>query len=100
MGVQYDRQLAAIFKALGDETRLLMLDELRHRDHQTLFEICTRIMETHGIALTRQAISRHLGVLESAGLIVTEWRGRTKVHSLNIASVEDRVQSWLSPYSK
>ena len=72
-----------VFRALDDETRRLVLDELSERDGQTLFEICSMLTTRHGLSLTRQAISQHLGVLESAGLVVTERRGRSKFHYFN-----------------
>ncbi|MEJ2861318.1 ArsR/SmtB family transcription factor [Actinomycetospora flava] len=72
--------MADVFRALDDETRRLLLDELVLRDGQTLFELCSTLVTRHGLSSTRQAISQHLGVLEEAGLVVTERRGRTKIH--------------------
>ena len=72
--------VADIFRALDDETRRLVLDELATGDGKTLFEICSMLAMRHGLGLTRQAISQHLAVLESAGLIRTERRGRSKFH--------------------
>jgi DNA-binding transcriptional ArsR family regulator len=72
--------VADVFRALDDETRRLILDELAASDGQTLFEICTTLAMRHGLGSTRQAISQHLVVLESAGLVVTERRGRSKFH--------------------
>jgi len=54
------------FRALADPTRRLILDELAERDGQTLFEICARLANRHGVASSRQAISQHLDVLEAA----------------------------------
>ena len=68
-----------MFRALDDKTRRLIIDELAIGDGQTLFEICSLLAAKHGIASSRQAISQHLAVLESAGLVVTERRGRSKV---------------------
>lgn len=72
-----------MFHALDDATRRLVLDELAARDGQTLFEICSVLTMRHGLTLTRQAISQHLTVLESAGLVETERRGRSKFHFFN-----------------
>ena len=72
--------MADVFKALDDETRRLIIDELASSDGKTLFEICSLLAGKHGIGSTRQAISQHLAVLESAGLVVTERRGRSKFH--------------------
>ncbi|MDD7942730.1 helix-turn-helix domain-containing protein [Actinomycetospora lutea] len=74
------RSVADVFRALDDETRRLLLDGLVARGGQTLFELCTMLVTRHGLSSTRQAISQHLGVLEEAGLVVTERRGRTKLH--------------------
>ena len=69
-----------VFHALDDETRRLVLDELAARDGQTLFEICSTLTMRHGLTMSRQAISQHLAVLESAGLVRTVKRGRSKFH--------------------
>ena len=98
MGFPHDPQLSTIFRALSDDTRILILDELRKRDDQSLFEVCFRIVDVHDITLSRQAISRHLKTLEDAGLIETRWRGRTKVHSLTAHSLQDTVADWLRPF--
>jgi DNA-binding transcriptional ArsR family regulator len=76
----YVRGVVDVFRALDDETRRLILDELAVRDGQSLFEICTTLTTRHGIGSTRQAISQHLALLEAAGLVTTERRGRTKLH--------------------
>ncbi|MEL7487091.1 MAG: helix-turn-helix domain-containing protein [Pseudomonadota bacterium] len=100
MGVPFDPNLSKLFRALGDDTRLLILEQLRARDDQSLFEVCARLIEEHDVTLTRQAITRHLTTLEEAGLISTTWRGRTKVHSLTAASLKDTINPWLQPYFK
>ncbi len=87
--------LDAVFHALADSTRLTVLDELAKRDEQSLFEICVRLVEEHGLSMKRQSISKHLRILEDAGLIKTQWQGRTKLHSTNLASVLPRIQRWL-----
>ena len=83
-----------VFRALDDETRRLILDELAARDGQTLFEICTVLAMRHGRSLTRQAISQHLGVLEAAGLVLTERRGRSKFHYFNPEPLADITKRW------
>ncbi|MEO5321306.1 metalloregulator ArsR/SmtB family transcription factor [Arthrobacter sp. CC3] len=83
-----------VFRALDDETRRLVLDELLAHDGQTLFEICSALTMRHGISLTRQAISQHLGVLESAGLVVTERRGRSKFHYFNPGPLAEITERW------
>jgi DNA-binding transcriptional ArsR family regulator len=86
--------VADVFRALDDETRRLILDELAARDGQTLFEICTVLTMRHGIGSTRQAISQHLAVLEDARLVATERRGRTKVHYFNREPLGSITQRW------
>jgi len=83
-----------VYRALDDETRRLVLDELAARDGQTLFEICSVLTMRHGLSLTRQAISQHLGVLESAGLLVTERRGRSKFHYFNREPLAKITRRW------
>lgn len=86
--------VADVFRALDDETRRLILDELAASDGQTLFEICTLLTMRHGLGSTRQAISQHLAVLESAGLVVTERRGRAKFHFFNSEPLAAITQRW------
>lgn len=86
-----------VFKALADPTRRRILDELVERDGQTLFEMCARLATKHGLGLSRQAISQHLAVLESAGLVVSRRQGRYKFHDLNTEPLELIVTRWLGP---
>ena len=84
-----------VFRALADPTRRLIVDELRERDGQTLFEICTRLTMRHGVASSRQAISQHLDVLEEAGILTARRDGRTKIHHLHTEPIRDAVARWL-----
>ncbi|KOG31344.1 ArsR/SmtB family transcription factor [Streptomyces resistomycificus] len=86
-----------VFKALADPTRRRILDELVERDGQTLFEICARLVTKHGLGLSRQAISQHLAVLESAGLVVVRRQGRYKFHDLDTEPLERIATRWLRP---
>jgi DNA-binding transcriptional ArsR family regulator len=70
------------------------LDELAERDGQTLFELCTRLLMKHQVSSTRQAISQHLDVLESAGLVRTVREGRYKFHHLNSAPLRTIIERW------
>lgn len=83
-----------VFRALDDETRRLILDGLAERDGQTLFEICTMLTTRHGVGSSRQAISQHLAVLEDAGLVASERRGRTKVHQFNREPLAAIARRW------
>ena len=88
----------AVFRALSDSTRRVIVDELKARDGQTLFEICVRLIENHKLDLTRQAISKHLSVLESADLVRTSWNGRTKIHSINEIPIRKLGKGWLAKF--
>jgi DNA-binding transcriptional ArsR family regulator len=84
-----------VFDALAAPARRAILDELSQRDDQTLFELCTRLTMKHGMGLTRQAVSQHLVVLESAGLVKARRRGRYKFHTLDTAPLRAIVERWL-----
>ena len=86
--------MSDVYRALADPTRRAILDELSERDGQTLFELCTRLTTKHGLGSTRQAISQHLDVLESAGLVKTRREGRYKFHHLDTAPLETMVARW------
>jgi DNA-binding transcriptional ArsR family regulator len=83
-----------VYRALDDETRRLILDELAIRDGRSLFDICTTLTVHHGVGSTRQAISQHLAVLEDAGLVTIERRGRTKLHFFNKKPLEVISRRW------
>ena len=84
-----------MFRALAEPTRRAILDELAARDDQTLFELCSRLITNHGLASTRQAISQHLDVLESAGLIRTRREGRYKFHAIQREPLRHLTDRWL-----
>ena len=86
-----------VFRALADPTRRRILDELKERDGQTLFEICSRLATKHQLGSSRQAISQHLDVLEAAGLIETLRQGRYKFHHINAKPLRQIVDRWLAP---
>lgn len=89
-----------IFKALADPTRRAILDELTERDGQTLFELCARLATKHGMGSTRQAISQHLDVLQSAGLVQTRREGRYKFHDLDTSPLRQINHRWSIPNPK
>jgi DNA-binding transcriptional ArsR family regulator len=82
------------FKALADPTRRKTIDELSERSGQTLFEICSRLATKHQLGSSRQAISQHVDVLETAGLIETRREGRCKFHYINMKPLESVVDRW------
>jgi DNA-binding transcriptional ArsR family regulator len=86
------RQADAVFRALSDRSRRLLLDTLRERNGQTLTELCA------GLEMARQSVSKHLAVLEGASLVTTVRRGREKLHYLNPAPINDIAERWISRY--
>jgi DNA-binding transcriptional ArsR family regulator len=88
--------MADVFEALATPARRAILDELHARDGQSLYELCTRLTMRHGLGLSRQAISQHLEVLESAGLVTTKRQGRYKFHYLDTTPLKAIVERWLT----
>ena len=86
-----------VFEAIAVPARRAILDELVDRDGQTLFELCTRLAMKRQIGLTRQAISQHLDVLESAGLVTTVRQGKYKLHYLHTDPLHAIAERWLRP---
>lgn len=87
-------RVSDVFKAIADETRRVILDELLERNEQTLFELCGRLAMNHGLTPSRQAVSQHLEVLESAGLVHSERRGRYKIHSIDTRPLAQIPARW------
>ena len=81
-------------RAIADPTRRAILDELVERNGQSLFELCGRLAMKHGIGSSRQAISQHLDVLESAGLVITKREGRYKFHWFNGEPLKSITKRW------
>src|SRR5262245_50356818 len=84
----------AVFKALAAPSRRELLDRLNIRNGQTLSELCS------GLGIARQSVSKHLSVLEEAGLIVTQRRGKHRVHFLNAAPINDIADRWIDRYHR
>jgi DNA-binding transcriptional ArsR family regulator len=87
-------RVSDIYHAISAEARRIILDELQRRNGQTLFELCTRLTMEHGLGMSRQAVSQHLDVLESAGLVTTERQGRCKFHYLDIDPLKAIGRRW------
>lgn len=88
--------LSDVFEAIAAPARRAILDELVDRDGQTLFELCSRLAMKHQIGLTRQAISQHLEILETAGLVTSVRDGKYKIHHVQTAPLRDIVERWLT----
>jgi uncharacterized protein YndB with AHSA1/START domain/DNA-binding transcriptional ArsR family regulator len=84
----------AVFRALADPSRRRLLDSLNARNGQTLRELCG------GLEMARQSVSKHLAVLEEAGVVTTVRRGREKLHYLNAAPINDIAERWIDHYDR
>ena len=83
-----------VFKALADENRRHLLDMLRMRDGQTLGELCTELK------MSRQAVSKHLKLLEQANLVSCLQSDRNKHHFLNPVPLQEIVDRWVSEFNQ
>lgn len=83
-----------VFRALADPSRRALLDALYKRNGQTLGALC------EGMAMSRQAVAKHLGVLEDANLVATIKRGREKLHYLNPVPIHEIGARWISKYER
>ena len=93
-GCIYSRELDAVFKALADESRRKLLDELFKSNGQTLGELCEHL------DMTRQAVTKHLLLLEAANLVAVVWRGREKLHYLNPVPLHEISERWIGKYER
>ncbi len=83
-----------VFKALADPTRRDLLDRLYERDGQSLSEL------EEGVPMSRFGVMKHLRVLEAAGLVTTQRRGREKLHFLNAVPIRLIHDRWVSKYAQ
>jgi DNA-binding transcriptional ArsR family regulator len=83
-----------VFKALADASRRKLLDDLFNNNGQTLGELCERL------DMTRQAVTKHLVILENAKLIAVVWRGREKLHYLNPMPLHEIYERWIGKYER
>lgn len=84
----------AVFRALADASRRELLDRLRAENGQTLGDLCARLV------MTRQAVSKHLAILEAANLVVTVRRGREKLHYLNPVPIHEIADRWIGKFER
>jgi DNA-binding transcriptional ArsR family regulator len=88
-----------VFRALADASRRELLDRLYAHNGQTLNELCARLAAS-GASMTRQAVSKHLAILEDANLVATVRRGREKLHYLNPVPIHDIAERWIGKYER
>jgi DNA-binding transcriptional ArsR family regulator len=84
----------SVFRALADPTRRQLLDRLHANNGQTLGELCEHM------DMTRQAVTKHLMLLEEATLVATIWRGREKLHYLNPVPIHEIAERWIGKYER
>ena len=84
----------AVFKALADASRRQLLDRLHAENGQTLGELCT------GLDMTRQAVTKHLAILEGTNLVVARRRGREKLHYINPVPINEIAERWIGKYER
>lgn len=84
----------AVFRALADKARRQLLDRLHARNGQTLSQLC------EGAEMTRQAVSKHLAVLEQANLVVCRREGREKLHFINAVPINALARRWMGKFDE
>lgn len=84
----------AVFKALADPSRRRLLDLLHAKNGQTLGELCGEL------DMTRQAVTKHLAILEDANLVVAQKRGREKLHYINPVPINDIADRWIGKFER
>ena len=83
-----------VFKALADASRRSLLDRLHAKNGQTLADLCD------GLTMTRQAVTKHLAILEAANLVSTLRHGREKLHYLNPVPIHQIGERWIRKFER
>jgi DNA-binding transcriptional ArsR family regulator len=84
----------AVFRALADANRRKLLDRLYRRNGQTLGELC------QGLDMTRQAVAKHLAILEQANLVAARRQGREKLHFINPVPINGIAERWIAKFER
>jgi DNA-binding transcriptional ArsR family regulator len=84
----------AVFRALADASRRRLLDRLHRRNGQTLGELC------EGLDMTRQAVAKHLTILEEANLVASKRQGREKLHFINPVPINEIAERWIRKFER
>lgn len=84
----------AVFRALADSSRRRLLDRLHQRNGQTLGDLC------QGLDMTRQAVAKHLAILEEANLLSSQRQGREKLHFINPVPINEIAERWISKFEQ
>lgn len=88
------QEIDKVFKALADPSRRQLLDRLHAKNGQTLSELCA------GMAMTRQAVTQHLGLLEKVNLVSVQRQGREKLHYFNPVPVHEIYERWIRKFER
>jgi DNA-binding transcriptional ArsR family regulator len=81
-----------VFRALADPSRRMLLDRLFVSGGQTLSGLAA------DMPMSRQAVTKHLAILEAANLVSVHWQGREKLHYLNPVPIGDIVRRWVGKF--
>ena len=84
----------AVFRALADASRRQLLDRLHGKTGQTLGELC------QGLEMTRQAVTKHLSILEEANLVSSKRQGRAKLHFINPVPINEIAERWIGKFER
>ena len=84
----------AVFRALADQSRRQLLDRLHNENGQTLGELC------EGLEMSRQAVTKHLAILEEANLVATRKQGREKLHFINPVPINEIAERWIGKFER
>ena len=84
----------AVFRALADASRRQLLDRLHARGGQSLGELC------QGLEMSRQAVSKHLAILEEANLVSARKAGREKLHFINPVPINQIAERWIGKFER
>jgi DNA-binding transcriptional ArsR family regulator len=83
-----------VFRALADGSRRQLLDRLHKRSGQSLGELC------QGLDMTRQAVTKHLAILEAANLVACQRQGRKKLHFINPVPINEISERWIGKFER
>jgi DNA-binding transcriptional ArsR family regulator len=84
----------AVFRALADRSRRQLLDRLHNKNGQTLGELC------EGLDMSRQAVTKHLLLLEDANLVAVKREGREKLHFINPVPINEIADRWIGKFER
>jgi DNA-binding transcriptional ArsR family regulator len=84
----------AVFRALADGSRRLLLDRLHKKNGQSLGDLC------EGLEMSRQAVAKHLGILEETNLVAVQWAGREKLHFINPVPINEIAERWIGKFEQ